>query len=344
MQKVGAMRRERRSAVWPARLLLVAAVAMLATACVMRRAPTTSSGTAADIAQLWVEPHDLEKRDLFHGAGGAALAPEPAAPFELIAIDDSGYSPGYDVRDRRGAEWSVKLGIEAQPEIVASRVLWAIGYHQPPTYLLTDWTLAGKQVEKPGVARFRRESHKVVADWSWYENPFVSTQPFKGLLVANLILNNWDWKTSNNKVYDVDDVTARAGAPRRVFVVRDLGASLGKTTFPAFLKWTPMRGMGQGSRNDIDGFEEQGLIRKVEGEQVTFDYRGIHNGLVDTLTAGDVVWACRLMARISDRQWRDAFRAAGYTGEEQRRFIAKLKSKINEGLALSGRSASLSRD
>ena len=335
------MRRERRSAAGPARLLLIVAIAALATACVMRKAPSTSSGAPADIAQLWVEPRDLEKRDLFHGPGGAALAPEPAAPFELIAIDDSGYSPGYDVRDKRGAEWSVKLGKEAQPEVVASRVLWAIGYHQPATYLLSNWKLAGNQVETPGVARFRRESHKVVADWSWYENPFVSTQPFKGLLVANLVLNNWDWKTSNNKVYDV---AARDGAPRRVFVVRDLGASLGKTTFPQFLKWTPMRGMGQGSRNDIDGFEEQGLIKRVEGQRVTFDYRGIHNGLVDTLTARDVVWTCRLMARISDRQWRDAFRAAGYTGEQQRRFVAKLKSKIHEGLALSGRSAALARN
>ena len=335
------MERERRSAAVPTRLLLVVTMlwmAVLATSCVMRKAPRATSGAPAYVAQLWLEPRDLEKRDLFHGAGGAALAPDPSAPYQLVAIDDSGYSPGYDVRDTRGADWSVKLGIEAQPEVVASRVLWAIGYHQPPTYLLTKWTLAGKPGEPTGIARFRRESSKVVADWSWYENPFVSTQPFRGLLVANLILNNWDWKTSNNKVYEV---AAREGGPRRVFVVRDLGASLGKTTFPQFLKWMPMRGMGQGSRNDIDGFEEQGLIRKVEGQRVTFDYRGIHNGLVDTLTVGDVVWTSRLMARISDRQWRDAFRAAGYTGEEQRRFIAKLKSKINEGLALTGRSAAL---
>jgi hypothetical protein len=227
----------------------------------------------------------------------------------------------------------VKVGIEAQPEVVASRVLWAIGYHQPATYLLTSWQLTGKQVETPGAGRFRLESggHKVIADWSWYETPFAATQPFKGLLVANLILNNWDWKTSNNKVYALagDD-----GTSRRVFVVRDLGASLGKTTFPQFLKWTPLRGMGQGSRNDVAGFEEQALIKKVEGEQVTFDYRGIHNGLVDTLTVDDVVWTCRLMARISDRQWRDAFRAARYADAEQQRFIRKLKSKIDEGLAL----------
>ena len=334
----------RRSAAGPTRLLLIVAMTVLATACVFRKPPrsSTQGGAAADLAQLWVEPRDLETRDLFHGSGGAALAPDPYARYELVAIDDSGYSPGYDVRDPRGARWSVKLGIEAQPEVVASRVLWAIGYHQPATYLLTNWQLTGKQLETPGAGRFRLESggEKVIADWSWYENPFVSTQPFKGLLVANLILNNWDWKTSNNKVYDLAD---RPGASRRVYVVRDLGAALGKTTFPGFLKWTPLRGMGQGSRNDVAGFEEQALIKKVEEQRVTFDYRGIHNGLVDTLTVDDVVWTCRLMARISDRQWRDAFLAAGYADAEQQRFITKLKSKIDEGLALARQSSALAR-
>jgi hypothetical protein len=329
------MRHERGAAAMPTRLLVIAVLTLLATACGYRNAPRASipSGTAADAAQLWIEPRDLETRDLFHGPGGARLAPDPSASYELVAIDDSGYSPGYDVRDPRGVEWSVKLGIEAQPEVVASRVLWAIGYHQPATYLLTRWRLTGKGVDTPGAGRFRLESdgRKVIADWSWYENPFVSTQPFNGLVVANLILNNWDWKTSNNKVYDLAD---RDGGPRRVYVVRDLGASLGKTTFPQFLKWTPMRGMGQGSRNDIAGFEQQALIKKVDGQRVTFDYRGIHDTLVDTLTVADVVWTCRLMARISDRQWRDAFRAAGYADPEQQRFITKLKAKVAEGLAL----------
>jgi hypothetical protein len=309
-----------------------------------RNAPRTSTQGDAppDVAQLWVEPHDLESRDLFHGPGGAALAPDPSAPFELVAVDNSGYSPGYDVRDARGAQWSVKIGIEAQPEVVASRVLWAIGFHQPATYLLSNWQLIGNQVHTPGAGRFRLESggHNVIADWSWYENPFVSTQPFKGLLVANLILNNWDWKTSNNKVYNLAD---RDGTFRRVFVVRDLGASLGKTTFPRLLKWTPVRGMGQGSRNDVAGFEEQALIKNVEGQRVTFDYRGIHDGLVATLTVDDVVWTCELMARVSDRQWHDAFRAAEYSDAEQQRFITKLKSKIDEGLALRGRSSELVR-
>ena len=145
------MRLERCSAVGPTRLLLIVAMAVLVTACVFPTAPRTSPQSApVDISQLWVEPRDLETRDLFHGPGGAALAPDPSAPYELVAIDDTGYSPGYDVRDPRGGQWSVKLGIEAQPEVVASRVLWAIGYHQPAMYLLPNWQLTGKQVEMPG--------------------------------------------------------------------------------------------------------------------------------------------------------------------------------------------------
>jgi hypothetical protein len=310
---------------------LTAAIASCAGRTALR---TTSEDPARiEVEQLWVAPGDLESRDLFHGAGGPDQVPDPSAPYELIEIDDSGYSAGYDVRDREGIRWSVKLGIEAQPEVVTSRVLWAIGYHQPTNYLVTSWHFAGKPGGTQPAARFRREppDQKVVSEWSWYENPFVTTQPFKGLVVANLVLNNWDWKTSNNKVYDV---TGGGRPPRRLYVVRDLGASLGKTTFPAFLRWTPMRGMGQGSRNDLEGFEEQGFIKRVDGRNVKFHYRGIHQNLVDTVTIDDVLWICRLMARLSDRQWDDAFRSAGYQDGQRQRFIAKVKSKIGEGLAL----------
>jgi hypothetical protein len=185
------------------------------------------------------------------------------------------------------------------------------------------------------MARFRRDSEeaKVVADWSWYENQFVGSQPFQGLLVVNVMLNNWDWKTSNNKIYDIPN--AQSG-PTRVYVVRDLGASLGETSFPAFLRWTPLRGMGQGSRNDVDGFEQQGFIKEVDGQKVRFHYKGIHQKLVETITLEDVVWTSRLMSRVSDQQWRDAFRAGGFTPTEQQRYVEKLKSKIREGMALAG--------
>jgi hypothetical protein len=41
----------------------------------------------------------------------------------------------------------------------------------------------------------------------------------------------------------------------------------------------------------------------------------------DRITAGDVRWAGHLLARLTDRQWRDAFRAGGYVPELADRFI-----------------------
>jgi hypothetical protein len=309
------------------------AFAVMAVACAGRVAPVVSAGQGTvDMAQLWVDPADLEARDLLYGVGGEALAPSPSARFEFVKVDDGGYSPGFDVRGPDGVMWSTKLGPEAQTEVVVSRILWAIGFHQVPTYYMAAWTMTGGPVAPPGPARFRPElpDRKVVADWSWYENEFLGTQPFKGLLVANVLLNNWDWKTSNNKIYEVQ---ASEGV-RREYVVRDLGASLGKTDYPKLLSWLPMRGLGQGSRNDVEDFESQGFIQRADGERVDFFYRGIHASLIETVTRTDVVWTARLLARLSDAQWNDAFRAAGFPPDVAGRYIAKIKSKVAEGLKL----------
>lgn len=316
---------------------LVAATVLTASCAGMSAPKLSVEETRTDPAWLWIEPPDLASRNFFDGPGGTALAPAESARYQLVAVDTKGYSGGYDVRDRQGVEWSVKLGKEAQPEVAVSHILWGLGFHQPPVYLVHDWQLDGATVDPATLrmARFRRdgEESKVVGDWSWYENPFVGSQAFQGLLVANLMLNNWDWKTSNNKIYDIPNPQS---GPTRVYVVRDLGASLGKTTFPTLLKWTPMRGMGQGSRNDVDGFVEQGFIKDVEGQDVSFHYNGIHRKLVDTITVADVVWTARLMSRVSDAQWRDAFRAGGFTPSEQQRYVDKLKSKIRDAMALAG--------
>ncbi len=72
--------------------------------------------------------------------------------------DTSGRSPGYDVRDAAGVVWSVKLGPEAQSEVVSSRLLWAIGFHQPPTSYVSSWTLRGSPEAGPqSGGRFRPE-------------------------------------------------------------------------------------------------------------------------------------------------------------------------------------------
>jgi hypothetical protein len=309
----------------------VVALLIAAAACGGRTIRTTASDpSVVDVSALWVEPADIESRDLFAGPSGDVPAPAAGATFTFVKADTSGYSPGYDVKDGSGVEWSVKLGPEAQTEIVSSRLLWSIGYHQVPTYYLASWTMTGGPGGSPGPARFRPElpGQMVVGEWSWYENEFVDTQAFKGLVVVNVLLNNWDWKTSNNKIYETP-------AGRR-YIVRDLGASLGKTDYPRALSWLPLRGIGQGSRNDLEDFEEQAFTRGVEGGRVVFDYRGIHKDLLERLTPRDVAWACALLARLSDAQLHDAFRAGGYPRDQAARYVAKIKAKIAEGLALGG--------
>lgn len=288
---------------------------------------------AHTVDELWQEPTDLSTRDLFLGPGDQSLAPpREGDAFEFLALKTAGTNPGYDVRDQSGRIWSVKLGIEAQPEVTSSRILWAMGYHRPPLYFLRQFTLTGTDAGIKTTARFRTEPDhwKSSGEWSWYDNPFINTPAFRGLIVAQLILNNWDLKTTNNRIYEPTTPLTTAG---RVYMVRDLGASLGWSR--QFLPNKLLRVAGdQGTKNDIDGFERQGFIARVEGSRIDFDYRGMHQGLVDRLEPADVVWACERLAPLSDSQWQAAFRAGGYAPPIAERYITKIKQKIAQGFAL----------
>jgi hypothetical protein len=283
----------------------------------------TEGSPKAPLDQLWTDPVDLPARDLFHGPGGRSLVPKTGVAYRFRKEDTQGHSGGYDVEDPEGRVWKVKIGDEAQSETAVSRLLWAIGYHQPVTYYVARWRMQGGPTATPEPGRFRLESdHKNQGDWDWAENPFVDTRPYRGLLVANVLLNNWDLANSNNRLYHV---AATPGGASHWFVVQDVGAALGKSRWPL------------GSRNNIDDFESQGFVAGVEGGLVRFDHQSRHAGLLKAITPADVAWTCRLLARLSDRQIDDAFRAAGYPREVRDRFTAKIRSKIRQGLALTPR-------
>jgi hypothetical protein len=284
----------------------------------------------ATMAELWQLP--AEARDLFNGPGGEELMPSDTA-FAFVAEDTSGWSPGFDVRDDRGMGWSVKTGPEAQSEVVTSRILWAIGFHQPPIYYLDNWSLKGARTGPQEAGRFRPDlpGQEVVGDWPWHENPFVGTAEYGGLIVTNLLLANWDWKTSNNKIYEFDKPV---NGVTRWFLVRDVGASLGKFTYPTVLRWFRLRGFGQGTRNDLEGFEQQGFIKHIDGDSVEFDYKGIYRDVISTVMPEHVRWACERLSKLSDQQWTDAFGSAGYTPEQTIRYTNKIKEKIAQGLQL----------
>ncbi len=313
-------------------------VALSLSAVVAGASSQTASGASEGlIEELWVDPVDLERRDLFRGPVTGPSPPDGSRPFTFIRKDTSGRSPGYDARDANGVVWSVKLGPEAQAEVVSSRLLWAIGFHQPPTYFLNKWTVTGfagdeRDADQSRGGRFRPElpGYQTIDDWKWDESPVSDSYAMGGLVVAMMMINNWDLKTSNNKIYQATSPQAR---PPRMYIVRDLGASLGSNEQAQWVRWTNFR-MAQGSKNDLEDFEESGFIDTVENGFVKFAYTGPNDWIGKFITPAHVRWTAKLMSRLSDTQWQDAFRAGGYTPDESARFIKKFKEKIATGLAL----------
>ena len=101
-----------------------------------------------NMAELWQEPKDLASRNLFDGAWGAEKAPDPNVVYHYVKRKQEGTNPGITVADPKNHEWHVKQpptnnqGAEGPIEVALSRILWAVGYHQPPEYFLEKFTLA----------------------------------------------------------------------------------------------------------------------------------------------------------------------------------------------------------
>src|SRR5262249_38517556 len=127
------------------RVGIVATVAFAA--CVRVKEPATRPSPAVAGATLWKVPVSPAGRNLLYGPWGAEHAPAPDVPYTFVEAKHTGVNPGMTVRDPQGREWSVKqippgrLDAEAQVEVTLSRLLSAIGYHQPAVYFLPAFTL-----------------------------------------------------------------------------------------------------------------------------------------------------------------------------------------------------------
>ena len=307
----------------PRRMALVVA-GVIAVSC----APPIQSTIAgppsrAVIAQLWVAPEP--NRDLYWGVGGKRLAPRPDVVYRVTEVKEGGFSAGYTVEGPDGREWSAKFRPEGLTEVVASRILWGVGYHQPPIYLLEKWTAENANGPNPQApARFREKTPDLAGldatdVWSYYQNPFVGTRELAGLLVLHVMLGNSDLKDDNNALYTLDRPVEGAS---RWFVARDLGQTFGRM------------GIVDAPRGDIEVFETTPFIKSVDDSTVELEIGGRHDTLFAGITPADVRWICDRLNRFTDRQWTDAFRAGGYDKPTADRFIRRLKQKIAEGLAL----------
>ena len=310
----------------PFRLLPIVLATSLPT-CAPAVRPTLPA-SPIQVAELW-QPADVAAADAFYGPWGRAHAPDPRATYTLVARKHKDTNPGVTVVDREGRKWHVKQapdndqGAEGPIEVVLSRVLSAVGYHQPPVYFLPSFTMAdsaGTHTEPGGRFRLDEASLKELGPWSWQQNPFVGTDAYQGLLVILMMLNSSDLKNDNNSLYEVK---GSLGGLDHWYVVRDLGTALGETG-----RLAPVRG-------DVDVFERSPFIAGVNGPFVNFNYHGWHQELVrDRIRRQDLSWASRLLGQLSDRQWGDAFQAGGFDAAVAARFIRRIHDKVSEGQRL----------
>lgn len=299
---------------------------------------------------LWRDPADIASRNLLDGPGGKEHEPHP--PFTFEKEDMEGSNPKFDVRDQDGVKWKVKLGAEAKPEVVATRLLWAIGYFANEDYFVPDFRANGMPahlqrgnsfVGPDGSiknVRLKRnpEGEKKIGSWEWRHNPFTGLRELNGLRVMMAVINNWDLKDDNNAVYE-EKGSANGEGPQRIYLVSDLGASFGTTNFIASDK----------GKGNLESYVHSKFIRKGEdgGKYVDFDdpkrpaffvmfnapeylnrvnleWIGRHIPKVDAR------WVGQLLGRLSTDQIRDAFRAAQYTPEEVEAFTTAVQLRITE--------------
>ncbi len=295
-------------------------------------------------ALLWSDPRDVRSRDLFYGPGGKEHAPR--LPVKFVDEDREGGNPKFDVVDDAGKKWRAKLGLEAQPEVVSARLLWAVGYVANENYFVPDLVVGdlpahlhrGQEFVHSGghVSNVRLQRHptgkhkgKRAGNWEWRHNPFVGTREFDGLRVMMALISNWDLTTANTAIRE-----DKQG--EELYEVSDVGSSFGKNG----------RGFHDGtSKNNLDAYRKSKFIAKVTPDYVDFnfptrppiififalkmymDLAGPH-WIGHHIPRAHVKWIAGLLAQLSPQQIRDAFRAAGYTPEQIEQYSTAVQERI----------------
>jgi hypothetical protein len=298
-----------------------------------------TESAAGEHALLWRDPVDIASRDLFYGPGGPNH--QPHGPYTFVKEDLDGTNPKFVVRDREGMKWKVKMGVEARPETVATRLLWAVGYSTNEDYFLRDLRAEkmparlhrGQKLVAPDGSvhnvRLKREDVKKLGDWQWGRDPFTGTREWNGLRVMMAVLNNWDLKDDNNSVYP-------NGGHERVYMVSDLGASFGTVA----ASWPLSRAKG-----NLASYSHSKFIRRYTSTTVDFYVPGrpecvylVHprdyfsrlhlRWIGKEIPRADAHWIGDLLSRLSRRQIEDAFRAAGYEPSEVQGFSNVVERRI----------------
>jgi hypothetical protein len=281
---------------------------------------------------LWREPVDIESRDLLLGPGGESMKPD-LSRVTFVKEEKGGYSKKYRIKDAKGRVWVAKIGKEAQSETAAVRLVWAVGYVSEINYLVPRLTIEDKGTFENVRLEARPENVDRFDEWAWAENPFAGKRELQGLKILMALMENWDLKDSNNQIL----VVSNGGGTELHYIVSDLGTTFGKTggqkSPVAFFKKI------KGSRNEPAEFAGDEFIDGVEGNTVRLDYSGKNSDMMRGITIADAKWIGGWLARLSESQIQDAFRAANYNPEEVRMLTGAVRKRIQQLMSLQSASA-----
>ena len=327
--------------------------ALLAPSIVVAQQPKDSESAKRPEAELlkkaepvfWVDPGDIRSKDLFHGPGG--VGGEPKLPLKYVKEDKGGTTPKFEVEDANGTKWKAKLGDETQPEVVASRILWAVGFAANTNYVIPETTIAGIETQQkrgrlligPGgrlanvrLQRTNRDWEKVGA-WNWRDKRNKGRREFNGLRVMMAVLNNWDLKGQNNAIFSEKDDPSKL-----LFGTSDVGASFGMSGRSYTDEMT---------KNNVNAYAKHKFVSKVTKDYVDFNFP-THPSIIHIfmfewiwyfqqmrnhwigrhIPLEDARWVGSLLGQLSPQQIRDAFRAGNYTADETERFASALEARI----------------
>ena len=293
---------------------------------------TLPSDAAAQEHKIWEDRGPTEQLDLFWGGGSAERL--PAGPFTFVAEDLGGTNPKANVRDVNGVLWGVKWDEEAQAEVAASRLAWAMGLHVDETYYVEKATILfprgqrpafqriGSFIDKQGnlksAARFKRwvPDQKIKGEWAFDGNPFMSEDGYSVLVLMNVIMANWDAKDSNNKLLSVPEATGSTDW----YMVGDYGACFGK-----------MGGRTSHSKYRLRDFEANPpVVRSVSGDTVYLEFKGRNASAHASVPLEGARFFASRAAELTHAQVEDAFRAANANEQELRGFADAVYARIRD--------------
>lgn len=292
-------------------------------------------------AIIWQDPGDIRSKNLFYGAGGQEHMPK--LPVKFLSEEAGGISPKFEVKDADGEKWKAKLALEAQPETVASRLLWAVGYFANENYYYPDLQVKdvprlkrGQEFQSPDdhIANVRLQRHplgKKKGNWNWKHNPFYGTREYNGLRVMMALVRNWDLTDDNNAIFEDD-------SGKTIYEVTDVGATFGMTG----KSYTDRM-----AKNNLSKYKKGKFVKKVTPDYVDFNFP-THPPLIFIFTPKfffsetsmrwvgkripreDAKWIGGLLAQLSAEQIRDAFRAAGYSPQQVEEYARTVEKRIAE--------------